>query len=174
MKKISKKQNKKLAIHKINNSRELELAHKRLWGWFAKYIRLRDLELIDTGTVAIIQGECISCGKVWRPNFFSDKSIMDGKNWVAGHYWKSDRYASVRYDERNVNLQCQHPCNEELSGNESNYAIGLKLKIGEDGFEDLDIERNKIKHWDVIELDQLTEIYKAKVKERAKELGVKY
>ena len=159
---------------KLNNTKELELAHQRLWNWFAKYIRLRDLTLVDYGTVAIIRGECISCKKIWTPDFFSDRSIMDGKNWVAGHYWKSDRYASVRYNEHNVNLQCQHPCNKELSGNESNYLIGLKKKIGNENVDKLNIERNKTKKWDIVELNELTEIYKAKTKLRAKELNIKY
>lgn len=164
--KISIKQFKKL-----KNTDELKKSKKKLKIWFNLFIRLRDLTLVEqTGE---IEGFCISCGKRWLVELYSDKSIINTRGgWVAGHLWKDDRYASVRYDERNVNLQCAR-CNVHLSGNESNYAENLKKKIGKKEFEKLNVDRNKIKHWDILEIDRMIFEYKDKCKVRAKELGVK-
>ena len=156
---------------KIPNDRELEKSKANLTLWFNRYVRLRDLSKVEeTGEV---QGFCISCGKRWLVGLYSDKSIINvGGNWVAGHYWKDDRYASVRYDERNVNLQC-YKCNKYLSGNESNYAINLEKKIGIKEFGQLNIDRNKIKHWNILEIDVMVYEYKDKCRAEARRLNIK-
>lgn len=164
--KISSKQFKKL-----KNTDELKKSEKTLTRVFNLFIRLRDLtKNEETGE---IQGKCISCGTSWLVGLYSDKSIINTRGgWVAGHLWKDDRYASVRYDERNVNLQCAR-CNTYLSGNESNYLINLRAKIGEKEVEKLNRDRNRLKNWDILEIDRMIYEYKDKCKIRAKELGVK-
>ena len=59
---------------------------------FNKYIRLR-----DAGNL------CISCQK---------KPLKEN----AGHFYNANNHWSVRFDERNVHLQCEH-CNNYLSRN---------------------------------------------------------
>jgi hypothetical protein len=156
---------------KIKNDGELKKSGKKLKTAFNLFIRLRDLSKVEeTGQIL---GKCISCGISWLVGLYSDKSIINAHgNWVAGHYWKDDRYASVRYDERNVNLQCSR-CNKYLSGNESNYAINLKKKIGEKEFDKLNIERNKTKNLNILDIDRMVYEYRDKAKAEAKRLSIK-
>jgi hypothetical protein len=157
---------------KLNNVTALKKAHAKVTKWFNLYIRLKSLSWFKNTSHYGIVGECKTCGAVWEVELFSDKSIMNGKKWHCGHYWKSDSYASVRYDERNVALQCYN-CNRNLSGNESNFETYLRKKLGDDGFEQLKIDRNKVKHWDIAELDKLADIYKLKAQLEANRLQIK-
>jgi len=79
---------------------------------FNEFIRLRD-NMNGYFT-------CISCGEVKK---------VEGVQLQAGHFYKTSIDSSLRFDERNVNGQCNR-CNVYLSGNEANYIIGLKQKIG--------------------------------------------
>jgi 5-methylcytosine-specific restriction endonuclease McrA len=72
---------------------------------FSKYIRQRD------------KGCCITCGKQDDPKYMQ-----------AGHF-VSRTYSLLRYDERNVNCQCQ-ACNVWKRGNMDEYALRLELKHG--------------------------------------------
>jgi hypothetical protein len=154
--------------HKINNSRELEKLEKRVTTFFNKFIVLRDMIIFNDKIVA----QCISCQRWYDVSLYSDKSLMNTKHLHCGHYYKSDRYASVRFDERNCNLQCYN-CNRMLSGNEANYVINLIKKIGKDEFNELSIDRNRIKKFNYLELEELRDTYKAKCKIEAKRLGIK-
>jgi hypothetical protein len=73
---------------------------------FNRYIRLR-----DTGQ------PCISCGR------------HHSGQYHAGHYLSVGARPELRFDERNVHLQCA-PCNNHLSGNIVLYRQGLIHKIG--------------------------------------------
>ena len=114
--------------------------------WFNKFICFRDLERLPTGE---IKGYCISCGKEWEAILYSDKSIMNGKEWHAGHYWKSDRHESVRFHEWNVSGQHGH-CNVYKHGDEANYEGNLRIKIGDDNFLILRFLKNQIKKNSII------------------------
>lgn len=105
-----------------------------------KYIRLRDKGM-----------PCISCGKISPSQFH------------AGHYRSAGAHGNLRFDERNINAQCAK-CNTHLSGNLTNYRIGLIEKIGEDQV--LDLERdNKTVKWTRAELDEIRKKYKNKIKD---------
>jgi len=110
---------------------------------FNKYIRLRDKG--NEGNV------CISCGK-------------PPKKENAGHYLNANNHYNVRFDERNVNLQCEH-CNTFLSGNLINYRANLIKKIGEDELTKLEAEANETRKFTIQELKEIIETYKKKVKE---------
>lgn len=155
--------------HKINNYREKEKAEKRLVYWLHLYIRLRDLTKYDTGEIS---GRCISCGKKFQVTKFSDGSIMNGREWHAGHLWKSDKHASVRYDPRNINGQCKQ-CNRQLHGNEAKYQENLIKKIGQKEFDSLTLKKNQIKIYNILEILDLIEEYKQKAKQEAKKKGIK-
>jgi hypothetical protein len=141
---------------------------KNLTKWCHLYIRLRDLIRVKFA----LYGGCISCGKIWEVELFSDGSIMNGKKWHAGHYFLSDRNASVRFDEENIHLQCYY-CNKSLSGNLAMYKQNLIKKIGIKRFESLEQRRNQIKKFNPFEIEELTEYYKQKAKIEAKRLGIK-
>jgi hypothetical protein len=157
---------------KLNNTTELKKTHAKLTKWFNLYIRLRDLKRVEHKGFVEVWGRCCSCSHIWELELFSDGSIMNGKKWHCGHYWKSDRHESVRYDERNCALQCYH-CNKNLSGNEANFQIYLKKKLGEEGFAQLTRDKNKTKKYNILELEQLTVEYKLKAKLQANKLQIK-
>jgi hypothetical protein len=107
---------------------------------FNKYIRLRD------------KGQnCISCGK---------KPLKEN----AGHFYNANNHWSVRFNELNVHLQCEH-CNTYLSGNLINYRENLLKKIGIEDFELLSSEANKTRKFTVNELKDIIATYKQKIKE---------
>ena len=107
---------------------------------FNKYIRLR-----DAGNV------CISCGK---------KPLKEN----AGHFYNANNHWSVRFDERNVHLQCEH-CNTYLSGNLIYYRENLLKKIGIEEFENLSVEATKTRKFTIEQLKEIIAIYKKKIKE---------
>lgn len=107
---------------------------------FNAYIRERD------------KGQrCISCGKV-------------PKKINAGHYFNANNHWSVRFDERNVHLQCEY-CNTYLSANLLLYTPAIMAKLGREQFEDLCIEARKTRKFTIEELKEITATYKQKLKE---------
>ena len=129
---------------------------------FNRYIRLRDAVRGLEG----LCGKCISCGATWLL-----MSPDDWKKYQAGHYWREDKYESVRFDERNVNGQCFR-CNRYMSGNLAEYAEGLKKKIGARAFNALNIKRNKVHSHTVVELERAYRIYKKLLENKEAELGL--
>jgi hypothetical protein len=107
---------------------------------FNKYIRLR-----DAGNI------CISCQK--KPLKIN-----------AGHFYNANNHWSVRFDERNVHLQCEH-CNTYLSGNLISYRENLLRKIGIEEFENLSAEATKTRKFTIEELKEIIKKYKLKIKE---------
>jgi hypothetical protein len=107
---------------------------------FNKYIRLR-----DAGNL------CISCQK---------KPLKEN----AGHFYNANNHWSVRFDERNVHLQCEH-CNTFLSGNLIYYRENLLKKIGIEEFENLSAEAMKTRKFTIEELKEIIATYKKKCKE---------
>lgn len=146
------------------------IIERNLVRWCHLYIRLRDLKIDLNGN---IYGNCISCGKRWDVALFSDRSIYNnGAKWVAGHYYKSDKIESTRYDVRNINLQC-YRCNKPLSGNESEYQINLIKKIGRKEFDKLVIKKNNPYTYNIIELENLKNEFQELAKIEAKRLNIK-
>lgn len=107
---------------------------------FNKYIRLR-----DAGK------NCISCGQ--KP-----------KKENAGHFYSAGTHTAVRFDERNVHLQCEH-CNSYLSGNLLMYRERLLAKLGFEEFERLTEDAMKTRKYTREELKEVISIYKQKIKD---------
>jgi hypothetical protein len=107
---------------------------------FNKYIRLR-----DKGQV------CISCQK---------KPLKEN----AGHFFNANNHYNVRFDERNVHLQCEH-CNTYLSGNLIEYQRNLIHKIGIENYQQLEAEARKTRKFTKDELKEIMAEYKKKIKE---------
>jgi len=104
-----------------------------------KYIRLRDKGQL-----------CISCQK---------KPLKEN----AGHFFNANNHWSVRFDERNIHLQCEH-CNTYLSGNLIEYREHLINKIGITDFEDLSKTAKQTRKYTKEELKEIIEIYRNKIK----------
>lgn len=107
---------------------------------FNKYIRLRDRKQ-----------PCISCGRA------------SGCKVNAGHYLSVKAHPELRFDELNVNLQCEH-CNCYLSGNLINYRSGILERFGQERLDYLE-GPHKPKKYTVPEIKAITEIYKNKIKD---------
>lgn len=104
-----------------------------------RYIRHRDASL-----------PCVSCGRNHTGQYH------------AGHYRPSGVNSALRYDERNIHKQCS-PCNSHLSGNLSNYRVGLIARIGESAVVELETN-HETKRWTVDELKEVYRYYTDKLK----------
>lgn len=147
----------------------LEKTKKRAITKFNKFICFRDLRESN----GEIFGFCISCGKIWRAVLYSDKSIMNGQEWHAGHYFGANEYESVRFNEWNVNGQ-HHHCNRYLHGDKINYKERLIKKISGENFKKLEFQKNQPKKFTIIECENIIEIYSEKIKIEALRLGIKH
>jgi len=108
---------------------------------FNAYIRARDGKI------------CISCGTT-KPDI----------QYCAGHYRTRGAASHLRYNEDNVNSQCNKKCNLERSGAISDYRPALIAKIGIERVEALE-NNNQAHTWTIEELKAIKSEYKAKLKE---------
>lgn len=75
---------------------------------------------------------CISCGGFAGAN-------ARGGDWDCGHYRSTGANPELRFCEINAHKQCKK-CNQYLSGNVTNYRIGLRQRIGDAALEWLEGE----------------------------------
>ena len=136
----------KASVKKVNDAYSLPKLQAKLWEVFSAFIRARDSK--DS------LFKCISCNQT--------KSTRDG-NLQAGHYFKSEMYSGIRYNEWNVNGQCKS-CNLYKEGNRQGYQKGLLRKIGKDKLDMLDNMKNNKSKWGRFEYQILIEEYKLKLK----------
>lgn len=109
---------------------------------FNAYIRARDAKQ-----------NCISC----------DHNFTFGRQRHAGHYRPQGGHSLLRYDERNVHVQCSI-CNNHKSGNLADYRLNLIKKIGLAKVEELET-MDTMKRWTAEELQEIIDTYKSKLKE---------
>ena len=114
---------------------------KKVQTVFNKYIRLRD---INKG--------CISCG-----------IPLQNRKFDAGHFYATT-YEGLRFNENNVHGQCV-PCNRNLHGNIHEYRKRITNRISQEDLEWLDDNRNIKLKLNKVELEELYNHYKQKVKE---------
>jgi len=112
---------------------------------FSEFVRLRDSNEFG-------YGQCISCGK-----------IVFWENAHAGHFINR-RHMSLRYNEKNVNLQCAG-CNTFDEGNPGGYALGLVRKYNEQIISQLMIAKRQTKKFTQTELSEAIKYYRLKIKE---------
>ena len=114
--------------------------------WFSRYIRQRDTD--HTG-----YGECITCGRSYH-----------WKEAQAGHF-VSRKTNKLRYDERNVNLQCVG-CNMFKSGEQYIYGKEIDQKYGDGIAEELMSQRNDTHKFTITELEEIIKYSKDNLKEK--------
>jgi len=107
---------------------------------FNKWIRARDEKL-----------PCISCGRFHQGQ------------WHAGHFLSIGAHPALRFNEDNVNKQCQ-PCNTEKGGNHHFYRIGLLQKIGLERVEKLEGPHEPAKYT-IEDAKRIKALYRARTKE---------
>ena len=127
----------------------IKTLHNKLWPIFSQYIRLRDC-LKTTGTREY--GACITCKQV-KPF-----QLLD-----AGHFM-SIRRMPTRYDERNVNAQCK-ACNGFRAGEQYKYGLELEKMYDPNTVTELVDLSKTTRKFKPYELQEMIDIYKAKVKE---------
>lgn len=71
---------------------------------------------------------------------------------------------SLRYDEKNVNLQCR-ACNRFDEGNPVGYTRGLIGKYGDHVLKYLEIKKHNTAKFSIAAYEGLIEYYKQKIKE---------
>jgi hypothetical protein len=106
-----------------------------------QYVRIRD------------EGKpCISCGS-------------NAAN-QAGHYIPVNKSSFLRFDERNIHLQCAG-CNCWGHGNQVSYRIELRKKLGDFELEKLerDYIENRVHKWTRGDLENLISFYSDKLKQ---------
>ena len=121
--------------------KSIRFLKRKLWRIFSKYIRRRD------------NGKpCISCGKM-------------SSKLQAGHYYpRSTTYASLYFDETNVNGQCIH-CNLFLEGNKQGYREGIIKRYGAEALQILEIRKSLKSIWGWWEYEVMITLYADRVKE---------
>lgn len=119
---------------------------KKLDTVFSKYTRLRDSAEYDHKLF-----KCCSCGQ-----------IKEYRLGDAGHFINR-RWMALRWDERNVHMQCSS-CNRFDEGNSAGYYQFMFKKYGEDVINILLAMKTSYR-WTDGELDILIKDYKQKVKE---------
>lgn len=144
----------------INRSKLLDKVQR----FCNEYVRFRDMIRTEDGSLI---AKCISCGEY----IYLDSNGRN-RDLHSGHYWREDKYSSVRFDEDNLHHQCGK-CNRYLSGNLAEYEIYLRKKIGYDRMQTLEIKRNQVKVWQISELQELEIIFKEKIKKEKIRLGIK-
>jgi len=85
---------------------------KKLWKEFSRFIKLRDSRKDDLKRI----GNCITCGKEIIIQENIEGKIHTNGQAQAGHYI-SRSFKSVKYEEKQVNLQCGGYCNNKHRGN---------------------------------------------------------
>tara|TARA_R110000851_G_scaffold292809_2_gene447351 strand:+ start:258 stop:875 length:618 start_codon:yes stop_codon:yes gene_type:complete len=99
---------------------------------------------------------CISCNGYYKSNF------------QAGHFYSAGKYSNIKFNEFNINGQCEQ-CNLRMEGNVNGYRTILPNRIGADKVRELDQLARDYKingfSWDRLVLVELKEYYKKKLKE---------
>jgi hypothetical protein len=119
------------------------------WGWFSKYIRLRDA--LET-TKSTTHAKCCTCDKVYPLNEIH-----------AGHFI-AGRNDAVLFDETGVHAQC-HACNTFKGGDPSNYGKFMTRKYGEGIIEQKFQESWKIQKRTEADYREISDTYREKYKE---------
>lgn len=139
-KKVWKEERKKMIDKGRNRTDWLNL----LQAVFNTYIRKRDKNL-----------GCISCGV---------EKLSPGDKWDAGHFFPTT-FSFLRFNEYNVHKQCSNNCNRYKRGNLHEYRINLIKKIGQERVDWLEANRHKELKLTLLEIKELINVYKKKIKE---------
>lgn len=141
---------------KLEDKTALEI-RKEADKWFSRYIRLRDSQHRGDGWY----GTCVTCSK---HGLVMDNAGKWANGWNAGHFVTRGKLV-VRFNEKNVHLQCAYRCNNMKSGEYEKHRIAINHMYEKNTAEQLeqyarDNQYHKLfKH----ELLELVETYKSKV-----------
>ena len=132
-----KKKDKRKKLREFKGNSKPDLLKKAQFE-VNKFIRLRDSN--ET---------CISCGH----------DFANGRQAHAGHFVPVSKSSLLRFNERNINKQC-NVCNDHLSGNLIPYKENLIKKIGLDEVAYLEKNQRALKTWTIEELKEIVKYYR--------------
>lgn len=95
---------------------------------------------------------CISCGTT-KPDI----------QYCAGHYKTRGAHPELRFHPFNIHKQCNHYCNNHLSGNIQQYRPNLIEKIGIASVEWLE-GNQEAQNWTIEEIKEIKAFYKEQLK----------
>ncbi len=125
-------------------------AKKRAWEVFSIFIRKRDsMHPIPGG------GEVCPC---YTCNTWKHWKLMQ-----AGHF-QPGRFPIFLFDERQVHAQC-YRCNINLKGNWPRYYERMVQDYGLEEVEKMIAQKNNFKQFEIYELEEIYQKYKAKLTE---------
>jgi hypothetical protein len=115
-----------------------------------EYVRLRDIDK-----------PCISCGSEdsryqYAPGIF--KTV-----WQAGHFKAVGSHPELRFNLDNIHRQCIS-CNMHKGGNQAEYEIGLRKRIGDERVDVL-LRQHPPLHLTIDEIHDLKVFFRLKLKE---------
>jgi hypothetical protein len=123
-----------------------QILKRKFWKVFSEWVRRSHAD--QNGNVV-----CVSCGKVMR---WQDSD--------AGHYEPKTSGLSIYFLEENVHPQCTG-CNRFRHGNQTQYALWLRRKYGEQILDKIDYYKKQTIQIHDNEYIKFIEIYKQKIKE---------
>ena len=122
---------------------------KKVWKLFSEYIRRRDC-LATTGLIEY--GKCITCDKT------VPRTLLQAGHFIPG------RHNANLFSERGTHAQCYN-CNINLKGNTLHYRRAIIHLYGDGTDLELEAEARQIKKYTILDLEELIEYYKTKLKE---------
>ena len=149
----AKKESDKIARRELKQRKDkldetVPIWTKKAQQAFNAYIRARDHDR-----------PCISCGKYEHELMHSTR----GGLWDCGHYRSVGSCPELRFETLNAHKQCKK-CNSFLSGNIVEYRFGIAARLSISELQWLE-GPHKAKRYRVEELKEITQIFKAKLKE---------
>lgn len=128
------------------------MTEETVWGWFSKFIRLRDAD--ERGLV-----KCATCG---RFHFWKEVD--------AGHFITRNK-KSTKYDEKNVFPQCAH-CNRFAGGKQYEMGLYIDKRYGPGTAESILIKSKQLCKRTRYDLQVLGNYYREEVKKLKKAKGL--
>ncbi len=152
IKKQASKQNEERKAFRRETARRKEaIKGKRDYTKDAQVLHNRWVRLRDEGK------PCISCERT--PN---DDDLAKGSRIDCGHYRTVGANPELRFEPLNTHAQCVY-CNRNLSGNVTNYRIGLLKRIGQEKLDWLEGPHDA-KRYTIEDLKTLIADYRQKIK----------
>ncbi len=130
----------------------LQKAKEKAQKIFNEYIRLFDSYETTGSPWSCI---CCTCGK--------ETDNLNGLLHASHYYLDSKCGNSTSFDRVNVNASCKR-CNRFLSGNLGNYVLFILKKYGQGEMDRLIKLHHETKKWTIEELEEISIIYKEKIK----------
>jgi hypothetical protein len=122
---------------------------------FSDYAKALQKEVNEAVRIRDEGKECISCSTILNSKV---------KKFDAGHFYSVGAYPELRFKwKNNIHGQCVS-CNQHKRGNYHEYKLKLKVRIGEERYQQLNSQKNKRSDLTVYDLKVLISQFKETIK----------